>query len=64
MIEIAKYRAGTCDECKDRPAEYAIRGAQTEWDGPGRVCQECMVGYARNNELIRAVLLIQSATCE
>jgi hypothetical protein len=62
MIEITKYRAGTCEGCKERPAEYSIAGPKTEWDGPNRVCQGCMLGFAENNSLIRTILFIQSGT--
>jgi hypothetical protein len=64
MIEIVEYKSGTCQACGKKPAEYAIRAPQAEWDGPGRVCQVCMISFAENNSLIRAVLLIQSGTRE
>jgi hypothetical protein len=62
MIEITKYRAGTCDSCNERPAEYSIHGGREEWDAPVRPCQTCMIGLVRDNETIRAVLFLQSAT--
>jgi hypothetical protein len=64
MIEIVKHRAGTCNVCNEKPAEYSIRAGQGEWDGPARLCQVCMISFSENNHLIRAVLFIQSATSE
>jgi len=61
MIEIKKVRAGICDGCK-KPADYVINADADEWGGAKRMCQVCMLGYAKNNELIRAVLLLQSGT--
>jgi hypothetical protein len=64
VIEINKRRAGICEGCKERPAEYSITGAKEEWDGPNRLCQQCMLGFAENNSLIRTILFIQSGTRE
>ncbi len=62
MIEIRMNRTGACESCKKRPAEYSITGGPDEWTSPNRLCQACMFGFVRNNELIRGVLLLQSAT--
>lgn len=62
MIEITRYDAGICDNCNEKPAEYSIRGGREEWDAPVRPCQACMIGLIRDNEVIRAVLFLQSAT--
>jgi hypothetical protein len=64
MIEITKRRAGTCDSCNQKPAEYSIQAGRDEWDGPTRICQVCMLGFAENNSVIRTVLFIQSGTRE
>jgi hypothetical protein len=64
VIEIRKYRAGTCDSCKERPAEYSIRGNADEWEAPNRLCQACMLGLVQNNEVIRGVLLLQGGANE
>jgi len=62
MIEIKKHNAGTfCTACKMRPAQYSIRG---EWDGPTRPCQGCMLKLILDNEVLRLVLALQSATRE
>ncbi len=62
MIEIKKHNAGTlCSSCKMRPAQYSIRG---EWDGPSRPCQGSMLKLILDNEVIRLVLALQSATRE
>jgi hypothetical protein len=64
MIEIAKYKAGTCGSCKQRPAEYSIKGPKEEWDLPNAWCQLCMVGLVKNNDLIRSIILLQAGTRE
>ncbi len=64
MIEIVKYRAGICNSCNEKPGEYSIRAGQGEWDGPTHLCQVCMISVSENNQPIRGVLLIQSATSE
>lgn len=64
MIEITKRTAGRCADHPERPAEYQITAAPGEWDAQRALCQECMISFAANNEVIRAVLLIQSATRE
>ena len=65
MIEITKRRAGRCEHHQERPAEYQITGDPGEYDkqgGPHALCQGCMLGLAEGSDVIRAVLLLQSAT--
>src|SRR5207253_2057200 len=45
-----------------RPAEYSIRGGRDEWECPNQPCQGCMLNLLQGNELLRFVLLLQSAT--
>jgi hypothetical protein len=59
MIEISKYRGGTCDVCKGKTAEYSIRGGPDEWTTASRPCQPCMLALVRDNEIIRSVLILQ-----
>lgn len=58
MISITKYKAGTCDGCNQRPAEYSIKAERHEWSHPMRPCQPCMLGIVESNASIRAVLLL------
>ena len=62
MIEITKYHVGKCESCKERTADYSIKG--DGWSGPNRVCQGCMLGIVRDSDVIRNVLLLQSGTRE
>lgn len=62
MIEITEYRIGLCSVCKKNPAAYKITSDVSEWAFPGNLCQPCMLNRVTNNEIIRAVLLLQSAT--
>ena len=48
--------------CGKNPAGYSIMGGKEEWSAPVRPCQPCMIGIVRHNEVIRAVLMLQSAT--
>lgn len=63
MIEIVRARAGRCEVCKERTAEYAIHADAQEWYGqPTRLCQPSFIPLSQNNQVIRAVLFIQAAT--
>jgi hypothetical protein len=64
MIVIKKHPAGTCDSCKEKQADYFIHGNSDEWATPERLCQACMLGTVRDNEVIRGVLLLQGGANE
>jgi hypothetical protein len=62
MIEITKSPSVKCQVCNQNPGQYAIKGEAAEWGGPRYVCQPCMIGMAKTDELIKDVLLLQAAT--
>lgn len=64
MTVILKRRAGHCESCKEKPAEYEISANKEEWSGPFRLCQRCMLSIVRNNEYIRSVVMLQGGAQE